>query len=148
MFLGKLPMLTKGPFALFYGGDKLVSQLSEDPPGRGMFFLILFSAVFQVLLFVLIYQKARNLKMYSQTLKKTLVENVLNIYGIIVIIIISIVSTVYVALHHISIETNKKREKAKKNVPKEIILLFIFVAFVIIMPFSRSFALRYSGTEI
>ena len=33
MSLGDLPLLTRGTFALLYGGDNIISQLSLLPPG-------------------------------------------------------------------------------------------------------------------
>ena len=92
MYQGELPMLTKGPFALFYGGDQIIPELSEKSPGRGVPILILWSAIFQVSLYILKCTKTRNVKLYTHNLTKSLVENVLNIYGIILIILISITS--------------------------------------------------------
>ena len=141
MYPGQIPMLTKGPFALFYGGDQIIPELSEKSPGRGVPLLTLWS-IFQVSLYILKCTKSRNLKMYTHNLTKSLVENVLNMYGIIVIILISITSVVYIILHHWSIEKNKTKEKITKLVPKEIIILFSVTLFCVILPFIKSFALR------
>ena len=100
-----LPMLTKGPFALFYGGEEIIPELSEKSPGRGVPILIMWSAIFQVSLYILKASKSRKMKMYAHNLTKSLVENVLNMYGIIVIILISIIST---ALHNNSSLEHRK----------------------------------------
>ena len=90
MFQGSLPMLTKGPIALFYGGDSIVEDLSERSPGRGVPILLICSSVFQIFLYILKQSKSRKLIMYVHNLNKSLVENVLNMYRIIVIICFSI----------------------------------------------------------
>ena len=48
MYQEKLPMLTKGPFALFYGGEEILTELSDKSPGRGVPLLIVLSAILQV----------------------------------------------------------------------------------------------------
>ena len=72
-------MITKGPFALFYGGDEIIPQLSEDFPDWGIPILTFVSVTFQLCLYLFKYLKSCKLK-----------ENVLNMYGIIVIICFSI----------------------------------------------------------
>ena len=142
MYQGQLPMLTKGPLALFYGGDQIIPDLSEKSPGRGVPLLFLGSAIFQVSLYILKHLKSRDRKMYVHNLTKSLVENVLNMYGIIVIILISITSVAYIILHHWSIEQNKNKIKITNLVPKEIIILFGVVLFITILPFIKSYPLR------
>ena len=142
MYQAQLPLLTKGPLALFYGGDQLIPELSENSPGRGLPVLLFLSATFQVSLYILKYYKSRNLKIYVHSLTKSLVENVLNIYGTIVIILISITSFMYAILHYWSIEKNKKLEMVTKLVPKEIIIWYIVNMFCVILPFIKSYALR------
>ena len=136
-------MLTKGPFALFYGGDQIIPELSEKSPGRGVPILILWSAIFQVSLYILKCTKTRNVKLYTHNLTKSLVENVLNMYGIIVIILISITSVAYGLFHLLSIKKNKKQEKMTKLIPNEIIIMFSLTMFCVILPFIKSYALRY-----
>ena len=72
----------------------------------------------------------------------SLVENVLNMYGIMVIIIISIICFVYSLLHHWSIEEHKISEKKIKTVPREIIILFMVIFVCTVIPFLKSYALR------
>ena len=78
MFQGSLPMLTKGPLALFFGGDPIIGDLSEKSPGRGMPILVSCSLIFQMFLLILKQAKSRKLKMYAHNLTRALVENVLN----------------------------------------------------------------------
>ena len=144
MFQGTLPMLTKGPLALFFGGDPIIGDLSEKSPGRGMPILILCSLIFQIFLYILKQAKSRKLKMnaVAHNLTRALVENVLNMYGIVAIIIITIISVVYGLLHHWSIEKNKNQENTLDLVPREIIFLYLVILFITIVPFIKSYALR------
>ena len=134
MYYGLLPLLTKGPFALFYGGESIIGDLSEEAPGRGTPILLLGSAIFQISLFCMKQAKSRKLK-YTHSLIKTLVENVLNIYGIIVIIAISLVSVAYIILHHWRIQKNNDEKIDKKLLPKEIYILYSVVLFITVVPY-------------
>ena len=136
-------MLTKGPFALFYGGDKIIPDLSEGLPDSALPLLVVWSAIVQISLYILKSLKTRNLKSYAHNLTKSLVENVLNMYGIIVIILISITSVAYGLFHLLSIKKNKKQEKMTKLIPNEIIIMFSLTMFCVILPFIKSYALRY-----
>ena len=142
MWQDKLPMLTKGPFALFYGGDAIIPKLSEKSPGRGLPILIVCSAIFQVSLCILKSLRSRKLKMYSHNLTKSLVENVLNMYGFVVIILISIISSAYITIHHLSIEKNKGKENTSQLIPKEVIILYFLTLVCVVLPFIKSYALR------
>ena len=142
MYQGQLPMLTKGPFALFYGGDQIIPLLSEQTPGRGVPILIFWSVIFQVSLYIVKHSKSRNLNIYAHNLTKSLVENVLNMYGFIVIIVISVLCVLNIFLHHLSIEKNRTTEKTTEIVPKEIIILFGATMFCVVLPYIKSYALR------
>ena len=142
MIQGSLPLLTKGPLALFYGGNQIINDLSEKSPGRGFLILVMCSAIFQIFLSILKQTKSRNLKTYLYNLTKSLVENVVNMYGIIASFIITIASVAYGLIHHWTIEKNKKREHSTKCIPKEIFLLYLLLLFITIVPFVRSYALR------
>lgn len=134
-------MLNKGPFALFYGGNQIIPQLSENSPIK-MYALFLCSAIFQVSLYILKHSKSRKLNTYKNNLIKTLVENVLNIYGIVVLIIISMASVAYSILHHWNIQKNQTKEKTTKLVPTEIIIIYGVHLLVVVLPYIKSYALR------
>ena len=142
MVQGTLPMLTKGPFALFYGGEEILDKLSNGSPGKGVPVLILSSALFQLSLYVLKKFQARGMKQYTQNLRKSLVENILNMYGIIIIVAISSISLIYIAIHHSSIKENKEVNKSSKLVPTEILILYSLTMFCVLLPFLRNHALR------
>ena len=141
MYYGSLPLLTKGPFALFYGGESIIGNLSEESPGRGTPIMLLGSALFQISLFCVRQAKSRKLK-YTHRLTKILVENILNIYGIIVIILISLVSVAYIILHHWRIQKNNEENIDKKLLPREIYFLYSVILFITVVPFIKSYALR------
>ena len=143
MYQGDLSMVTKGPFALFYGWDEIIPQLSEDFPDWGIPILTFVSVTFLVCLYLFKYLKSRKLNMYAHNLRTIMVENVLNMYEIVVIILISITGIVYGAIHFWGIKNNKNKEKITKSVPDEIRIMFMLTVFVIILPFIKSFALRY-----
>jgi hypothetical protein len=142
MYHDKLPLLTKGPFALFYGGEELFAELSDKSPGRGVPVHIFGSAVFQVFLYMIICVRSRNKKIYFQNLRRSLVENVVNMYGIMAIIMISIISSAYILLHHLSIETYKTKIKTSNLIPKEVIILYFLTLLCVVLPFMKSYALR------
>ena len=143
MYQGHLPMLTKGPFSIFYGGEQIIHHLSKKSPGKGITLLVVVSGIFQMLLYTFKQFKLRGLQEYHQTLKRTMVENVLNMYSIMILIIISIISVSWGILHHWSIERHKVAPQTPTRlVPGEIVVFFIFIFLSIAFPFMKSYALR------
>ena len=55
MCTGDLPMLTRGPFALFYGGTEIIPQLSKKSQGHHTSIAILGFVIFQAT--ILVYKK-------------------------------------------------------------------------------------------
>ena len=126
MYQGELPLLTKGPFSMFYGGEEILPHLSKMSAGRGLMNLLMCSAIFQISLYILKKSKTRKLQGYSQLLTRTMVENVLNMYSIMVISIISIISFTWGLFHQWSMHIYKKSESQISLVPKEITRLSCF----------------------
>ena len=48
---GKHPFLTKGPYAHFFGGPDVISELSDEKPGKHLLFLYLASLLFNLIIF-------------------------------------------------------------------------------------------------
>ena len=140
MYQGELPLLTKGPFSIFYGGEEIIPHLSKISAGRGFIVLIMCSSIFQIS--VLIQSKSRKLQGYPQVLTKTMVENVLNMYGIMGMIVISIICVTWGILHQWSIQMYKRSESPVSLVPKEILVLFLGIFLTSAVPFMKSYALR------
>ena len=115
MILGTVPLLTKGPFALFLGGEIMLDILDDGPPGKAGLLLIIFTVIFQV--FISVFKKYKN-NNYAQNLRKSLVENVLNIYGLVVILVFNTSALIYIL---------RKACNISKNILSLLIQLFISV---------------------
>ena len=87
MWLGHLPLLTKGGVALMLGGKDIIPLLSEDAPSRSQLLVQLCSAFFQ--LFIYCYKKImfRKLVSYTFQLQKTVFESSFNLYGLNIIML-------------------------------------------------------------
>ena len=46
--MGRVPFMTKGPFALFFGGESILPLLSEGKAGQGLKYLYMVSFIFNV----------------------------------------------------------------------------------------------------
>ena len=104
MYTGRVPLLTKGPLVTFYGGQDLLEEVSPHPPGQSLVVLMLSSLAFQFLLFLFKWNFSRKIQNYALNLKATLVNNVLNIYGLLIITMISLISCFYAIYHYLSIK--------------------------------------------
>ena len=98
MVVGKIPVLTKGPISLFLGGEEIMDVLGDEDPGKALFHLCIFSVIFQSSNSV--YKKYRNRKLhsvtdYTQSLRTTFVNNVLNVYGLFLLIFCNCIFLVY-----------------------------------------------------
>ena len=88
MYRGEVPFLTKGDFALFLGGDRVLGKLEDRSPGQALVYVIIVSFIFQVSIFSLKKYKTNLLRSensYAHSLRMALVNNVLNVYGLIVL---------------------------------------------------------------
>ena len=112
---GHLPYLTKGPFALFYGGAEIVPLLSSDPAGNPFSIVYLVSLPF--LISLLIYKKLKMRKLPTQQrLKELVVNNFLNVYSMIIMLAIVIIMAVTTLIHYKTITKNSILPKDK--IPK------------------------------
>ena len=96
MMQGSIPSITKGRMALFLGGDEMLNLLDDRPPGRAMVIFVIFTIIFQIFMQGLKKLKTQNLKsvsMYAQNLRTTLVNNVLNIYGLVFFLALNLFSS-------------------------------------------------------
>ena len=139
-------MLTKGPLVTFYGGQDLLEEVSDDPPGRSLSILMVSSLAFQLGLFIFKWNFSRKIQNYAINLKAILVNNVLNIYGLLIIMIISLISCCYVIYHYLSIksfETPGEIVPRTEGMPAGLLLLYLLTLLVVLIPFIQNFALRY-----
>ena len=98
MVLGTMPVLTKGPISLFLGGEGIIDILGDEDPGKAAFYLCIFSVMFHIT--KSIYKKYKNRKLlsvtdYAQSLRTTLVNNVLNVYGLVLLIFCNCIFLAY-----------------------------------------------------
>ena len=98
MVLGTMPVLTKGPISLFLGGEEMIAVLGDEDPGKAAFYLCIFSVMFHIT--NSIYKKYKNRKLrsvtdYAQSLRTTLVNNVLNVYGLVLLIFCNCIFLAY-----------------------------------------------------
>ena len=140
-------MLTKGPFALFYGGQQIIPQLTNQTSGKSFQMIILFSLLFQIFLTLYKQVEVKKLNDYASLLKRSLVQNILNVYSIFVILFIFIISFVYIIRHTLYIEEKRKTMESLNFIPQEIIFIYVFAGSLVIFPFLRSHALRYEITD-
>ena len=93
MIQGSVPFLTKGAFALFLGDPEMVSAIEDRPPGRALPNLMMISIIFQVLMWCLKSYYIHCLKpmcTYAQSLRTTVVNGGVNIYGLIFLLLINV----------------------------------------------------------
>ena len=98
MIQGTIPSITKGGFALFLGGDDMLKVLDDRPPGRATVNLVIFAIIFQIFMRgikKLKTQKLQSVSMYAQNLRSTLVNNVLNIYGLVFLLALNLFALLY-----------------------------------------------------
>ena len=143
MYLGDVPLLTKGPLVTFYGRAELLKEVSPGAPGRSLTILLLSSLLFQAVLFIFKWFCARKIRNYTLELKATLVNNVLNIYGLLILITISATACFYVIYHYLSIQNEAVQTGAEGHLmPRGLLLLYLLTAFVVLLPYCQNFALR------
>ena len=145
MYTGRVPLLTKGPLVTFYGREELLEEVSADPPGQALTVLLVSSLAFQVVLFLFKWNFSRKIENYALNLKATLVNNVLNIYGLLIIIMISLIACFYVIYHYLTIKNLSKQTEdgTERNVmPVGLLLLYLLTFLVVLLPFIQNFALR------
>ena len=143
MYTGDLPMLTKGPFALFYGGQQIIPQLSNQSPGHSFQVIILLSLIFQIFLSFYKGIKVKKLGDYASLLRQSVVHNIFNVYSILVILIIFIVSFCYIIRHTLCIEENRGNTESVNFIPEEIVFIYVFAGTLVLNPFLWCHALRY-----
>ena len=143
MWLGDLPLLTKGPFALTYGGKEILPFLPKDPPPRGTTIFVVVSVLFQAFLYLVKMNIQKNLS-YIHSLKNAMVENVVNVYGIIITIAVCVSSAAFIVYHNLAVERNRTAapENLSPLLPATIIVLLTVLAFITLLPFFARPALR------
>ena len=146
-----IPLLTRGPLALFYGGQEIIPSLSSDlstatSSNMPNYVLICLSPILQ--LFTHLYKKIKFRKeiRYEQKLQQAVMSGVRNVYGTFVIFVgfLGFVSALLLHLH-VS-QQNSKKEVSNHKTAEELftplLLLTIIFSFMIFVTFTRNGKLR------
>ena len=113
---GKVPFLTKGPWALYFGGDEILDELSNAKSGRPLAYLYLISIIFNIVIlgidldieegydvhiaFFLGFKKYKARKISQQErLNEIVVGNFLNIFTVSAIVLMAVFVAMGVSDH-------------------------------------------------
>lgn len=148
MYRGEVPLLTRGPLVTFYGREELLQVVSQGAPGPSLSIFLLSSLLFQVLLVIIKRFYSRKITNYALQLRATLVNNVLNIYGLLIIIITSGTACCYVMYHYLIIKHLTQQAGGEADLmPRALLILYLLTVFVVMLPYTQNFHLR-SDLEI
>ena len=142
MALGYLPLLTKGPLALFYGGEIISPELSTESAGSHFSLFYMASFAFQISILIFKSWKMRRLST-RHLLREAIVSNFLNVYSLILIIMVTLGLALNVILHSVTIEDNSDRNETPSDMWKNVLLISLAETVVQVVPFYRNMALRY-----
>ena len=144
MWLGSVPLLTKGPFALTFGGQAILPILSLESSPVGTYVFCIGSCIFQVL--ILVIKKARERgSNYMENLQNNLVENVTNVYSILISLSLWLSAGFFILDHFLTVEKNRHEAQHDDLSPlrnPSIDVLFLILAFITFLPFCTRPALR------
>ena len=146
MWLGYVPSITLGPLALLFGGDAILPLVSKDPAPREIPILMVFSVILQFSFFCMKKIKSRNEEFnYITNLRRSLVENVLNIYGLLFILVATFLVCTVAILHVMRVDENLEKSEVKLHsiLPQNIIWVLCIMGFAVCFPFISQHALRY-----
>ena len=142
--------MTKGPLALFYGGEEIIPHVSDDSSNAyntPFMIIILLSIVLQVFLTLFKKFKIRAEITYEQQLKMAVMSGVRNVYGQLVFFLGLLGFLGSGLFHYYSLHDNTDtftpEELSKKNhFVRMVGFVFIF-SLMIFHPFARNPKLRY-----
>ena len=144
MYNGTMPLFTKGPLALFYGGEEILSELSDKTAGNGLPILLIATIMFQLSMYI--YEKyhmrqLQNMTVYVKNLRTTLVKNVLNVYGVVLLLFFNLLGFIFVMSFYFLFGQENNRKEMEILVPSGIYFLALLLLISVIWPY-RSHALR------
>ena len=145
------PLLTRGPLALFYGGQEIIPFLSTDlsiatSSDLSNWILLLLSPLLQLLSHLYKKMKFRKEISYEQRLQQTVMSGVRNVYGPCVIFVAFVAFIAAGLLHYfVSIE-NTQNQVSKYKTAEElftpILWITLIFSFMIFITFARNRKLR------
>ena len=140
MVLGNIPLLTRGPLAMFYGGDKILAHLSRESTGNHLALFMIASLSFQIVIIIFKSVKMRKLST-KHILREAIISNFLNVYSLLLIIILTFFLVSQSILHSITIEDNSTKDGIPGDTWKSLLFIAALETVVQITPF-RNVALR------
>ena len=160
MYLGYVPMLSKGSFALYYGGEEIIPQLSDQSGslvcpafmGSSLIFQLSF-LIFKKINMLELYPNTTNSGMYFNNVFSTLLSGYNNTYTILATIIFTTSGFLFAVVHYSSIEARRGENfnkvesdiKEGENLEKIPFSIHFFAGILFclnIAQFMRNYALR------
>ena len=148
-------MLTKGPLALYYGGEEIIPYVSPDAStayNTPSIVMVLVSMAFQAFLVLLKKLKFRQEVRYDQQLKLALMSGVRNVYSQLVIFLGLLGIAVVGFMHHYALmdnaETLSSEQLSKKDHFSRMVGFVFVFSLMIFHPFVRNPKLRYSSNYL
>ena len=160
MYLGYVPMLSKGSFALYYGGEEIIPQLSDQSGslvcpvfmGSSLIFQLSF-LIFKKINMLELYPNTTNSGMYFNNVFSTLLSGYNNTYTILATLIFTTSGFLFTAVHYQRIEARRgenfnkveleiEEEEDLEKIPFSICFLAGILFCLNIAQFMRNYALR------
>ena len=139
--LSGIPLLTKGPLALYYGGKDIIPLLSSatvKSTNIPFYFLLVLSPLLQLSLEIYKRYKFRKEILYEQQLQQAVMSGVRNVYSQIIVFMVFLACCACFAIHVYFAEKNKEiknpDDPAKYSSLGPFIMIVI-VSSINIMPF-------------
>ena len=162
MYLGHVPKLTKGSFALYYGGKEIVPLLSDKAGSMVSPIYMGCSVIFQLSFFIFKKLKFRKLStglgssdMYTSQLASTLMSGFSNTHSLVALVVFSAAGCLFTVVHYAFIERDRENadigydRKNESSEPKDLekipftIYFFAIILFLLnLAQYQRNIALR------
>ena len=150
MWLGSVPLLTKGPFALTFGGPAILPLLSTEASPVGTYVFCILSCIFQVLLLVIKKARERGSN-YMDSLQNTLVENVTNVYSILISLSLWVSAGFFILNHFLTVKKNRHKTEdddlISSSISPSIYVFLLILAFITFLPYCTRPALRSANRK-
>ena len=117
-------LLTKGPLALFYGGNQIINYISQDTVSSTnipFYLLLILSPLLQLLLVAFKHYRFRKGASYDQLLREAVMSGVRNVYGQIIVFMGFLTFCLIFVVHsflskkHQDLRTEGDKDKKSEN---------------------------------
>jgi hypothetical protein len=117
MVTGNLPYLTKGPFALFYGGADIIPKLSSESPDKHTTISTIVFIVFHI---IMIFYKKLTMRKFStlQRMNEIIVSSFLNVLNLFMILFVMSL-LIFGLFHHYNTIKNNSDESNENKSPDD-----------------------------